>query len=154
LREENNVKSDQAGILAIVKQHAVAELSVDIDGTMATLVDHPVYNWFPNRLRIEGADAVREMYARLAPLLIQFRASEENRSTNFTTFAESAYAVEVDLDYRIADGSIKRVHTASFIRFDGGRLLGETTYLDSYLADVVNSLLGDEFRKLPGVTVI
>ncbi|PPJ08904.1 hypothetical protein C5E44_28480, partial [Nocardia nova] len=45
--------------------HEMAEFNVDLDATMATLVDNPVYELPTLGWHIEGQEAVRETYRRL-----------------------------------------------------------------------------------------
>ncbi len=51
-------------------RHAILETQGDIDGTMATLVPEPVYEFHPMRLRLVGQDAVRRYYDHLCSAFI------------------------------------------------------------------------------------
>jgi len=46
----------------LVQKHADLETKLDLDGVLATLVEHPVYEFHPARLRLEGKDNIREFY--------------------------------------------------------------------------------------------
>jgi ketosteroid isomerase-like protein len=141
-------------LMALAQEHEAAEFTFDLDTTMATLIDHPIYLWFPHRLRVEGREAVREMYACLAPVIEQMQADIENRVVHFMAFGEDQLAAEIDFEYKFADGTAKKVRIAAFLPFEDGRLVGETQYVDSDLAAELDVLFHDEFRRLPGVSFI
>lgn len=46
-------------------RHATREAEGDLDGTMETLIDEPVYEFWPMGKRMVGTDAVRRYYAHL-----------------------------------------------------------------------------------------
>jgi ketosteroid isomerase-like protein len=46
----------------LVQKHAELETKLDLDGVLATLVDHPIYEFHPARLRLEGKENVRQFY--------------------------------------------------------------------------------------------
>lgn len=46
----------------IVKKHADLETQLDLDGVLATLVDNPIYEFHPDRLRLEGKENIRQFY--------------------------------------------------------------------------------------------
>lgn len=145
---------DTARMLELAQAHEAAEFSGDLDATMATLIDHPVYLWFPQRLRIEGQEAVREMYARLAGVIGQMQARIAERRVFFMAFGDDQLAAEIDFDYRFDDGRTKKVRIAAFLAFVGERMVGETQYVDADLAGVLDQIFDTAFRSLPGVSVI
>ena len=50
---------------ALGMKHAQLEADGDLDGTMATLVDDPVYEFWPSGRRMTGTDQVRRYYEHL-----------------------------------------------------------------------------------------
>ena len=50
---------------ALGMRHATAEAAGDLDGTMATLVENPVYEFWPMGRKMVGRDAVRRYYEHL-----------------------------------------------------------------------------------------
>src|SRR5262245_33916153 len=52
---------------ALLARHEEAEFNMDVDATMATLVDNPVYELPGLGWHIAGQDAVRETYRRMLP---------------------------------------------------------------------------------------
>jgi hypothetical protein len=46
----------------LVKKHADLETKLDLEGVLATLVDNPIYEFHPDRLRLEGKENIRQFY--------------------------------------------------------------------------------------------
>ncbi|QLH43407.1 MAG: hypothetical protein HWD59_12295 [Coxiellaceae bacterium] len=47
---------------ALVQKHADLENKLDLEGVLKTLVDDPIYEFHPDRLRLEGKENVRQFY--------------------------------------------------------------------------------------------
>lgn len=46
----------------LVKRHADLETKLDIEGVLATLIENPVYEFLPARLKLEGKENIRYFY--------------------------------------------------------------------------------------------
>lgn len=46
----------------LVHKHVEMETHFDLEGVLETLVDHPVYEFYPMRLKLEGKENIREFY--------------------------------------------------------------------------------------------
>src|SRR3990172_7970910 len=46
----------------LVQKHIDMETALDLEGVLETLVDHPVYEFYPMRLKLEGKDNIRKFY--------------------------------------------------------------------------------------------
>jgi hypothetical protein len=57
-------------MLELGRLHADLEARCDITGTLATMVENPVYEFFPEGLRMEGADKVRRYYENLLNIFV------------------------------------------------------------------------------------
>ena len=55
---------------ALGMRHATLEADGDLDGTMATLVPEPVYEFWPMGRRMVGAEAVRRYYQHLVDVFM------------------------------------------------------------------------------------
>lgn len=42
----------------LVRKHADLEAAFDLEGVLATLVDHPVFEFYPDRLRLEEKENI------------------------------------------------------------------------------------------------
>ena len=82
-------------------RHATLEAEGDLDGTMATLVAVPVYEFWPAGKRMVGADAVRRYYTHLIDVFMPSQIGYEMISE-----AVSAQAVsqEFELELKNAEG--------------------------------------------------
>jgi len=142
----------------LAMQHEQYEFEQDVDKIMATLVDQPVFEFFPQGFRVEGRDAVRKMYERLVvSILPQLDTRKEVQTRDIKGFAcgESALLAEIEDDFVFPDGSTKRIRMAATVHFDGEAIHGETTYLDADLATVFDSVLWTpDFIALPGVSKV
>jgi hypothetical protein len=78
----------------------------------------------------------------------------DSREILFMTFGDSQLGAEVEFNYTFPDGMVKRVRIAAFLNFEGELMVGETQYVDADLAEVLDTLFDNDFRSLPGVSVI
>jgi hypothetical protein len=46
----------------LVQKHMECETNLDLEGVLGTLVDHPVYEFYPLRLKLEGKENIRKFY--------------------------------------------------------------------------------------------
>jgi hypothetical protein len=46
----------------LVQKHADLETKLDLEGVLATLIDNPIYEFHPARLRLEGKENIRQFY--------------------------------------------------------------------------------------------
>lgn len=145
-----------SAMLEIAQEHERLELLFEFERLMDTLVDRPVYYWFPRGVRIEGRSAVLEMYRRLQPMIAALGESIDagTRAMDYFAVGADQIAAEVQFDYRLSTGVKRRVRIAAFVPFEGGRMVGETQYVDRYLAEEIDRLLGDDFADLPGVSLL
>lgn len=128
--------------------HEEAEFNVDVDGTMATLIPHPIYelptlNWY-----IEGWDAVKETYRRL---LIggeerNIWAVKRTHAIAGNSLIREAY-VYVDTDEGVRVTGRYNV----VMDFEGDKISGERMYMDATFARAMTQILGPDFGDIPGV---
>lgn len=68
---------DAEGVRALGYLHAEVETAGRMRETMDTLVEHPVYDFFPVGLRLEGRESVRAYYEHLFAHFLPFVESTE-----------------------------------------------------------------------------
>jgi hypothetical protein len=144
---------------ALLLEHEWAERNGDLDGTMATLVAHPVFELHPQGIRVEGYEAVRAMYGKFLPgFKDQFAESKETTErvlkSNITAVGNSVLCTEGQDKMHRADGTPTRMRMLVNVYFQDGKLLGERLFSDNDMAELINSALGPDFFNLPGVTTI
>jgi len=68
---------DPEQVRSLGRHHAEVETAGQMEETMATLVENPVYDFFPIGLRLEGGDAVRRYYRHLFDHFLPFVEGSE-----------------------------------------------------------------------------
>lgn len=132
----------------LLSVHELAEFNLDLDATMATLVENPVFqlptlNWY-----IEGQDGVRELYRRMlhGGDIRNFWADKRTHAVSASSLVREAW-VYFDTDEGVrATGSYNVV-----MDFEGDKILGERMFMDAGFAKVMAQVLGPDFGDVPGV---
>lgn len=129
---------DPQRVLELCRQHAAAEGEGDVEATLATLNDDPVFEFYPMKLKIAGRDKVerfyREQYNEFATRVVGYEVLSE--WTN-----EYAALQEYVIDLTEDDGSTTKYFVMSMMPGDDttGLLTGERLYCDD---GFVRALLG------------
>lgn len=135
---------DPAAVLALCHEHAAAEADEEMDRVLATLVDEPVFEFFPLNRRVRGRANIeafyRDQYGRFATRVLGYDVL--NEWTN-----ERAALQEYVIDLAEDDGSTRSYHVMSMMPVDEetGLLTGERLYCDE---GFVRALLGPLFDRL------
>lgn len=130
--------------------HEEAEFNLDIDATMATLVDHPIYEFPALNWHVEGREAVRETYRRLlhGGDVRNFWAEKRRHAITAAGCLIREAHVFFDTDEGIrATGSYNVV-----MDFEGDKISAERMYMDASFAKVVAQVFGPDFGDIPGVS--
>ena len=129
-----------------LRDHVAGELAGDLEATMASLSEHPV--WLIPGYRIEGREAVRALYEITLPLMPAEYGEEMRRAIDddaVTRWGDSHCVIEYSDAYPLRRGWVLVVH------FDGDLIAGEHGYLTQQ-TETAPGLFGDDFDSLPGVT--
>lgn len=105
-------------------RHARVEAEGDLDATLATLVDDPVYEFWPMGFKLRGMDGVRRYYAHLLGEFVP-------RTRGYTLLSEWANETSVAQEYeiRVDVGGQTEAHRVIGILYgDGPLLTGERIY--------------------------
>ena len=100
-------------------KHAKLEADCDIEGTMATVVENPVYEFHPAGVRLEGREQVRRYYEHLLTHFIP-------KTRGVTLTEEWVSAASIAQEYEITleiEGGLE-THRVIGILFAEGELLG------------------------------
>ena len=125
-------------MLELGRLHADLEARCDIAGTLATMVEHPVYEFFPAGLRMSGADKVRRYYENLLNVFVP----KTSASLIDEWVSERAVAQEYEIVYD--PQGVAEAHRVIGILYmaDGEELLGgERVYASEKCARL---MLGDD----------
>ena len=125
--------------------HAEVETAGQLEETMATLVEDPIYDFFPAGLRLRGADAVRRYYRHLFDHFLPF---VEGSEVIGEWVNEQALIQEYAVDIR-HDGEMERHFLVGILYVEGNRLGGERIWGSE---TALRRLLGpiyDELTPIP-----
>lgn len=129
---------------SLVKKHADLETKHDLEGVLATLVEDPVYEIYPARLKLQDKENVRAFYREhfdsFFPLIASFTLinewwAPESACMEYDLFLKAPYA---DKPYRILV-----VLTAK-----NNLLLGERFYINDELAQLMSGTAFSLWKKL------
>ncbi|PXY23398.1 hypothetical protein BAY59_27365 [Prauserella coralliicola] len=137
-------------MLAHFNVHAEAEFNGDIDTTMATVADDPVFEWPCMDLQVVGRDAVREVYLRMFRGVIPKMLNGGRRMFGFgdnTLWGESIFGLEEE------DGVVRKHSVLTVAKFetDPTKIKGEYSYGSPGFLKLVRTALGDDIMDVPGV---
>ena len=105
-------------------RHARLEAEGDLEGTLATLVDDPVYEFWPMGWRFNGLDATRRYYEHLLGEFVP-------RTRGYTLLAEWVSPSSVAQEYEIVvdvDGRPESHRVIGILYGEGPLLTGERVY--------------------------
>ncbi|OMC36748.1 hypothetical protein A5740_00300 [Mycobacterium sp. GA-1841] len=132
----------------LLRLHEEAEFNLDLDATMDTLVENPVYelpslNWY-----IEGRDAVRELYDRMlrGGEVRNFWADKRTHAVSDSSLIREAW-VYFDTDEGVRTTGCYNV----VMDFEGDKILGERMFMDAVYSETLAKVLGPDFGDIPGV---
>jgi hypothetical protein len=127
----------------LVQKHADLEGKLDMEGVLATLVENPVYEIYPARLKLEGKENVRAFYRQhfdfFFPLIASFKLINEWWN------AESA-CLEYDLFLK-APYADKTYRTLVILSAKDNLLLGERFYISQELAQIYSGSAFNLWKK-------
>ncbi len=130
-----------ADMHALGTRHAELEAKGDLEGTLATLVENPSYEFWPAGLRMAGREQVRSYYEHLMGHFIP-------RTRSYQLISEWASETSVAQEYEIrveVDGQVES-HRVIGILFASGTLLGgERVYASERCTRL---MVGDLYNEL------
>lgn len=128
----------------LVKTHADCETNLDLEGVLGTLVENPVYEFHPARLRLEGKENIKQFYREHFDLFFPLIES-------YTLINECWDSHSVCMEYDIclkAPYNLKGVYRIMVILTRKESLLvGERFYVDIELARLMTGTSFDKFFK-------
>jgi hypothetical protein len=117
-------------LIDLAHAHAKAEADGDIDATLATLEDHPVYELLPIGLTFHGRPAARRYYDHFFGV---FRPLAVGSTLRNEWAGEHGVAQEYVIDVRNADGGAERYPVLAILTFGERALSGERLYASDRL---------------------
>jgi len=125
----------------LVQKHSDLENKLDLDGVLATLVENPVYEFHPDRLRLEGKENIRQFYREHFDAF--FPLIKSHVLINECWDAHSA-CVEYDVYLKEPYNPDRAYRIMVVLTEENSRLIGERFYVDNKLARL---MAGESFSK-------
>ena len=141
-------------------EHSRRFFAGDFDGIMEhSLIDEPVYEFFPSCIRVSGKEAVHRYHELNYEIVIAQvdparRVTPADAGVTYTrTFGENSFATEISGMFKVGSGEPRRCYFNAVITFQNGKMIGERVWMDQQLSDFfVAGLERDPgFFDLPGV---
>jgi hypothetical protein len=152
---------DSAAMRALADKHGACEVAHDWDGALATMGDAPFYEFYPFRLRISGADAIKNLW----------RGVFTKTDGRIIRCFDEPFLVPDSHEYAeyINEDSLVEIRTWTFVgddgehhssksvviyAFEGDRMRSETMFVDESTKLYMDRVFDAEFRAQPGVEEI
>lgn len=128
----------------LVKKHSDLETQLDLDGVLATLVENPVYEFHPDRLRLEGKDNIRQFYRNHFDLF--FPLIKSHVLINECWDAHSS-CLEYDVYLNAPYNPEQAFRIMVVLTAKDSLLIGERFYVSNELARLMAGPSFDKFTK-------
>ncbi len=133
-----------ADMHALGTRHAELEAQGDLEGTMATLVEDPSYEFWPAGLRMAGREQVRRYYEHLIGHFIP-------RTRSYELISEWASETSLAQEYEIrveVDGKVESLRVIGILFASGTLLGGERVYASERCTRLMAGDLYDELTPI------
>jgi hypothetical protein len=144
---------------AVVRRHMDCELAEDVEGSLATMVSEPFYEYHPLGYMIRGHAAISVMYRLMWAAFYPYVVASESLtlgtgSTNSVWYGENSIAIQEWARIKPRGGEAQLIGEIALFHFEGELLKGETIYCNGPLTQLTREVLGTEFLKHPGVSLL
>ena len=121
-------------LIAVAHAHSAAEAAGDLDGTLATLDDEPVYELQPVGLTFGGMAAVRTYYEYFFESFMSRGVGSSRRSE---WIGDDGVAEEYGIDVRMPEGNVEHHAIIGILVFGKNGLAGERIWASDRLLRVL-----------------
>lgn len=136
-------------------KYAQCFLDGDFDGMEEFLVETPVFEQYPQAVRITGRDAARaraerhyrDMIEQLDP-----RKGENTHEISVVAFGADVMIHEFSSEFELSDGTSRRCRMLAIVAFEDDKMIGERVFTDHYLAEMDSSHPDEGFYGRADVT--
>lgn len=132
----------EAGMRALVQKHIEMETNVDVEGTLETLVDHPIYEFYPLRLKLTGKENIRQFYREHFDTF--FPKIQSNEQINAWWGPHTA-CLEYDLYFKPPLNPNRAYRIMIVLTEKEGLLLGERFFAEE---ELIRLMTGKLFNRL------
>jgi len=132
-------------LVDVARAHAQAEQAADIEATLGTLDDDPVYELQPMGRVLRGAVRARRYYEHFFANFMPLAAGFELRNEWVT---DEGLGQEYTIWLRLPDGGRERHDVIGILLFGGGKLAGERVYASDRLLQLMFGPLLEEVEPI------
>ncbi|HJQ16982.1 MAG TPA: hypothetical protein VJ859_08270 [Allosphingosinicella sp.] len=152
----SDIKMSPQEMIDFNLEHSRKFMEGDIDGIMEhSIIDNPVWEFYPNRIRVTGKEAIRRYHELNYKIVIEQidprNFGGDTREFYSTTTSENTLTHEFSSMYTRKDGTQFRGYTIAVIPYQDGKMVGERIYLDKEMGAWFEESLDEDFFKLSGV---
>lgn len=124
----------------LVQKHSDLETKLDMEGVLATVVENPIYEFYLDRLRLEGKENIRQFYRNhfdsFFPLKSHVMISE--------CWDVHSACMEYDLYLKEPHDPNRAYRIMVVLTRENSLLIGERFYVETELAQL---MAGSSFKK-------
>lgn len=128
----------------LVQKHTDMEIQLDVEGVLSTLVENPVYEFHPARLRLEGKENIREFYQEHFDAFFPLLAS--NKLIN-ECWGDHSACMEYDVYLKPPHDPNRAYRISVVLTEKDGLLIGERFYVEEELARLMAGKTFEKFVK-------
>ena len=140
------ISAELQALVDVARAHAQAEQAADIETTLATLDDDPMYELQPMGRIMRGSDRARRYYEHFFLNFMPLAAGSELRNEWVT---DEGVGQEYTIWLRLPDGSRERHDVIGILLFGGnGKLAGERVYASDRLLQLMFGPLLEEVEPV------
>ncbi len=136
---------DRAQLIDLARAHVRAEADGDIEATLATLEDPPVFEMHPLGVRFAGRDLVRRYYEWLLFTFVKCQRGSELRGEYVGV---DSVAREYTMSVEMPDGRLMSFGVVAVLQAGEYALAGERVYADPELTRLMVGPVLDEAEPL------
>jgi hypothetical protein len=130
---------------ALVQKHMEMEANTDVEGTLETLVDHPVYEFYPLRLKLTGKENIRQFYQEhFDTFFPKIQLSEQISAC----WGPGSACLEYDLYFKLPLDPKRPYRIMIVLTEKDDLLLGERFFAEEELIRLMTGNLFDRLAKI------
>lgn len=140
--EEVKLPNDLAARAYFAMRHIYVESHDDMEATLGTLVDEPIYELHPIGLRLRGKAQARRYYEHF---FNKARQHVVDYVVHGYCYGETSMTVEVTVSWKYDDGRIRKFRNLTVLPYGEGGITGEIMYAED---DFFKCLFGPILNEL------
>lgn len=130
-------------LIEAARQHSIAEMGGDLEGTLATLEGEPIYELFPIGRKLAGMDKVRRYYRYFMDNVLH---NFVDATVHYESLGRPGHQKESTVWWRDAEGNVRVTPLLTILVYGEEKLRGERLYADEAFLRFLFGPLWDEME--------